>query len=58
LKIQRYVKVIYDGVEFKGVWDKKGEYLRCDLCYWTNERIIKVVGNVFDNPEMMERGKE
>lgn len=30
-------------------------YFRCDICYWTENREIEVIGNIFDNPEMREK---
>ena len=31
----------------------KGIY-RCDLLFWVKERNTKVVGNIFDNPDLIE----
>lgn len=31
----------------------KTNYLRCDICYWTENEYIEVVGNIFDNPELV-----
>lgn len=35
-------------------WDKTQPYWRHDICYWQNE--IKVIGNVLDNPKLLEGG--
>lgn len=37
-------------------WDKTQPYWRNDICYWQDE--IEVVGNIFDNPELLEGGAE
>lgn len=32
----------------------KTDYLRCDICFWTENREVEVIGNIFDNPELLE----
>lgn len=34
-------------------WTKKN-YLRMDICYWTENREVEVIGNVFDNPDLLK----
>ena len=31
----------------------KTDYYRCDLVFWTENRNIQVIGNIFDNPELI-----
>lgn len=31
----------------------KTDYLRCDICFWTENREVEVIGNIFDNPELI-----
>lgn len=33
-------------------WDKTQPYWRNDICYWQQD--IEVIGNIFDNPELLE----
>lgn len=36
-------------------WNTKGsEFLRHDLAYWAYLSNVRVVGNIFDNPELLE----
>lgn len=32
----------------------KTNYLRCDICWWVENRELEVIGNIFDNPELLE----
>ena len=32
----------------------KTDYYRCDLVFWTENRNIQVIGNIFDNPELIK----
>lgn len=38
---------------FNVEWTKTN-YLRCDICFWTENREIEVIGNIFDNAELLE----
>lgn len=31
----------------------KTDYLRCDIGFWTENREVEVIGNIFDNPELI-----
>ena len=33
-------------------------WYRSDICFWTENRDIEVIGNIFDNPELVEGGAE
>jgi hypothetical protein len=33
-------------------------WLRNDFYFWATKRIIEVVGNIFDNPELINGGDE
>lgn len=33
----------------------KTNYFRCDICYWSENEKLEVIGNIFDNPELLER---
>ena len=32
----------------------KTNYLRMDICYWTENREVEVIGNIFDNPDLLK----
>lgn len=32
----------------------KTDYYRCDLGFWAENRNIEVIGNIFDNPELLK----
>lgn len=36
----------------------KNSYFRRDLGFWVENRNIEVIGNIFDNPELLEGGAE
>lgn len=45
----------YEEGAFIIKWNTKGsEFLRHDLAYWAYLGKARVVGNVFDNPELLE----
>ena len=31
----------------------KTDYLRCDICFWIENREVEVIGNIIDNPELL-----
>ena len=41
-------------IGFYANWDTFGFMFRQDLGFWAKEREIEVVGNIFDNPELLE----
>lgn len=50
-----YGVIKYEEGEFIIKWNTKGsEFLRHDLAYWAYLRNVRVVGNIFDNPELLE----
>jgi len=49
--------VIWDKAEFRITW-KADRALRMDLFFWAEEREIKVIGNIFGNPELLKEGAE
>lgn len=50
-----YGVIKYEDDAFIIKWNTKGsEFLRHDLAYWTYLCNARVVGNVFDNPELLE----
>lgn len=54
-----YGVIKYEEDAFIIKWNAKGsEFLRHDLAYWAYLRNARVVGNIFDNPELLEKGKE
>lgn len=46
---------LYDGKHygFHIVWDGLCAY-RKEICYWANNNLIKVIGNIYDNRELLE----
>ena len=36
----------------------KTYYLRCDICFWIENREVEVIGNIFDNAELLDLGNE
>ena len=50
-----YGVIKYEDDAFIIKWNTKGsEFLRHDLAYWAYLRNARVVGNIFDNPELLE----
>lgn len=50
-----YGVIKYEEGGFIIKWNTKGsELLRHDLAYWAYLRNVRVVGNIFDNPELLE----
>lgn len=35
----------------------KTNYLRQDICFWIENREVEVIGNIFDNPELLGGGE-
>lgn len=33
-------------------------HYRNDICYWAKNRLIKIIGNIFDNPELLRKESE
>lgn len=50
-----YGVIKYEEGAFIIKWNTKGsEFLRHDLAYWAYLVKTRVVGNIFDNPELLE----
>lgn len=50
-----YGVIKYEEGAFIIKWNTKGsEFLRHDLAYWAYLSNVRVVGNIFDNPELLE----
>ena len=43
-----------NDIGYYTAWDTYDYILRKDLGFWVKEREMEVIGNVFDNPELME----
>ncbi len=54
---QHFGHVVSKDGAFLIEWERSGDYLRQDIHFWFAERRMYVVGNIFDNPELM-KGKE
>lgn len=60
VKYDRYIgKIVFISGEYKIKWNED-VYFRSDMDFWCNDddEKIQIVGNVFDNPELLENGKE
>lgn len=49
-----YGHIVFREGQFMIKWQESGTELRCDIHFWFTERRIYIVGNIFDNPELME----
>lgn len=49
-----YGEVIFEGGQYKIKWQNGHDDLREDICFWFTQRRIHVVGNVFDDLEILE----
>ena len=43
-------------IGFRTDWQKYKDLYRHDLGFWVTERELEVIGNIFDNPELLEGG--
>ncbi len=61
IKIKK-VTIIFDSDKAKVSWIesewmlewKTKCFYRKDMKFWTSEKIIEVIGNIFDNPELLQ----
>lgn len=53
VKYGRYAESCKINIGFYIDWIK-ADYYRCDLVFWAENRNIEVVGNIFDNPELIK----
>lgn len=53
VKYGRHGNTIKTNLGFYVEWLEMDHY-RTDICHWTEKRHIEVIGNIFDNPELME----
>lgn len=47
-----------NNVGFYANWISPSIYYRQDLCFWVYIRGVEIVGNIHDNPELLEGGAE
>ncbi len=50
--------VVFKDGKFMIKWEKAADYLISDIHFWFSERRMYVVGNIFDNPELLEGGRK
>ena len=55
VKYGRHAELCKINMGFYIDWIKT-DYYRCDLVFWTENRNVEVIGNIFDNPELLEGG--
>lgn len=56
IKFGEYQNMNSVNIGFYIRWiSKKAAYLRIDLGYWVDDEEVEVIGNVFDNPELLEK---
>lgn len=54
IKFGRHVQIVMIELGFYVDWlGKETESFKTDICYWTEKRDVKVIGNIFDNLEMI-----
>lgn len=51
-------QIIREDGKFMIAWEASGDCLRRDIHFWFAERRMYVVGNIFDNSEMLEEWRE
>lgn len=47
-------KVVFEYGAFWIKWLNENSILRKELYFWATEREIEVIGNIFDNPDLLE----
>ena len=49
-----YGEVVFEDGQYKIKWQSSHDDLREDICFWFTQRKVYVVGNVFDDLELLE----
>jgi len=53
--LESYMAVIkYKDDRFVADWVDDSKLFRKDIFFWTKERKIQIIGNIYDNPELLE----
>ncbi len=49
-----YGKIVFEDGQYKIKWQSGHDDLREDMCFWFTKRRVHVVGNIFDDLELLE----
>ena len=55
VKYGRHRETTGTNLGFYIEWLEEDDY-RTDICFWAENREIEVIGNIFDNPELVKGG--
>jgi len=53
-----YGHIVFKDGQFLIEWQESRPDLRSDIHFWFTERRIHIIGNIFDNPALLEGGAE
>lgn len=59
VRFGRHEQIVMLELGFYVDWVSEGtECFKTDICYWVEKRNIEVIGNIFDNPELLKGSEE
>lgn len=50
-----YGEIVFEDGQYKIKWQSGRDDLREDMCFWFTQRRIHIVGNIFDDLELLEK---